>query len=131
MNYQRAMLLVAALRSGKYQQTQGKLRLMQSDHDDHVVYGHCCLGVACDISGLGCWEGADYVVDNHDTRRSYSSDTYLPEPVRQWLGMQSEDGSFSPDGDDEHDVNSLVDMNDGNWTFAQIADFIEKNWERL
>jgi hypothetical protein len=35
-----------ALRSGKYQQTRGKLR-------DRT--GYCCLGVLCDVSGEGKW----------------------------------------------------------------------------
>ena len=40
--------LAAALRSGKYRQTRGRLRDSK---------GFCCLGVACEISGVGKWNG--------------------------------------------------------------------------
>ena len=39
---------LAALRSGKYQQAKAALH-RQGD-------GFCCLGVLCDVSGLGKWE---------------------------------------------------------------------------
>ena len=37
---------LVALESGEYKQGRGRLR------DDN---GFCCLGVACDLSGLGEW----------------------------------------------------------------------------
>ena len=40
---------IEALRSGKYEQAKGILR----DVDDNNKF--CCLGVACEISGLGEW----------------------------------------------------------------------------
>ena len=40
-----------ALRSGKYEQTQGTLR----DGD-----AFCCLGVLCDLTGRGKWIDAGY-----------------------------------------------------------------------
>lgn len=41
---------IKALRSGRYKQGVKRLR-----GDDKF----CCLGVACDISGLGSWIGLD------------------------------------------------------------------------
>ena len=45
-------LWVDALRSGKYQQARGALKTGDA---------YCCLGVACDISGLGTWDRTWYL----------------------------------------------------------------------
>ena len=45
VNKERVAALVAALRSGRYEQGHNRLK------DEYG--GYCCLGVACDISGLG------------------------------------------------------------------------------
>lgn len=108
---------VAALRSGKYQQTTGTL------HDDH---GYCCLGVACDISKAGAWAGdpagwnSNYYVIGEEV-----DDTLLPTPVRDWLGLANNDGA-TPDGK----IN-LWRLNDDGKTFAEIADIIEAEPEGL
>lgn len=68
-------LWVEALRSGAYKQARSVLR-------DGDVY--CCLGVACDISGLGLWDVESYNVGNGD--RSF---TVLPRGVMDWLGLNS------------------------------------------
>lgn len=98
--------LVGALRGGRYAQTRGGLR------DPH---GLCCLGVACDISGLGKW-------DSHDCYRigeNESSVSFLPEAVREWLGWYGRDGAT------EYDAVNLAALNDEGATFNQIADVIE------
>ena len=43
-------ILIEALRSGDYAQTRNHLK------DDN---GHCCMGVGCEISGLGEWQEQD------------------------------------------------------------------------
>lgn len=43
---------LAALRSGNYK--QGRMALKRGVGDGTADY--CCLGVLCDISGLGAWE---------------------------------------------------------------------------
>ena len=53
---------VEALRSGDFPQTTSTL----ADSD-----GYCCLGVACDISGLGRW--------GDDLDGDYSHSTYVVE----------------------------------------------------
>lgn len=71
---------IVALRSGKYRQTKGKLRA-------RLGGGMCCLGVACDISGLGKWEPSESDTD----RRLYvvgdreEDGEALPPSVAQWL----------------------------------------------
>jgi hypothetical protein len=115
-----------ALESGKYQQGRGKLR------DDDA---HCCLGVACDLSGEGEWEDSVYRI----TERCGSSTT-LPGPLRDLLSLASTDGRFIfddlpmelqveiyavitiPEGDGPPD--SLVDLNDYGVAFPLIAKVI-------
>lgn len=133
----RAMELVAALRSGKYQQTTGKLR---------GEGGFCCLGVACDISGVAKWESGD---SDDDLRFYLNNDTDLPPLVREHFGFSSPGGHilgepatlYPRDWDESvygeapleeyNKYESLIDMNDEGRSFLEIADFIELNWSRL
>ena len=98
---------VAALRSGNYTQTRGVLRNAQ---------GFCCLGVACDISGLGEWEAREDVINSYINH----FDT-LPRVVSDWLGISS-----SGHGINGNESFSLTILNDVSlYTFDQIADLIE------
>lgn len=88
---------VAALRSGEYKQTGGHLRYCDLNGNPK---GYCCLGVLCDVMDPEGW-GA----------RFHDDDAGLPEP--------SMVGAHQP---------TLIDMNDREGrSFAEIADFIEKN----
>lgn len=89
---------VEALRSGEYTQTTGRLRDMD---------GHCCLGVLCDVSGRGRWEGESYVTD--------IAAYLIPYDVADAAGI---------DADRQDDLARFNDS--GGLTFAQIADEIEK-----
>ncbi len=96
---------VEALRSGKYQQTKGRLR---GDG------GFCCLGVLCDISGAGGWliQGGKQMFVMNDSQ--HRTGKYLPKLLRQRAGIE------------ENDDSPLMDMNDGGSPFIEIADYIEK-----
>lgn len=101
-------LWVEALRSGKY--TQARHRLRRGD-------AMCCLGVACEISGLGAWSDMGiYLVQG-----GRDSMMILPEPVKDWLGLSRTDSAFGSG----YDAPQLTEMNDGGKTFAEIADVIE------
>lgn len=116
---------VNALRSGKYQQTQGHLR-------DKT--GYCCLGVACEIyleeTGRGSWQASaghnayQYSIDPFE--RSHTS---LPGSVRRWLGLQSASGNYlrkgalRPGSFSQRD--NLATANDDGRDFEEIADIIE------
>lgn len=118
--------LVDALRSGKYEQTTGKLR--QGD-------SFCCLGVACDISELGKWRFYEtsgetaYIFGRDLTSGSFG---ILPPPVAERLGFSS-NGDFASTGaviSERGVAHCLYNLNDSlAWPFAQIADFIEERWE--
>jgi len=100
---------VKALRSGKYEQARGALR---------VEDAFCCLGVACDISGLGKWE--EYRL----YQQYLGQQIFLPHAVKEWLGLQDCFGSLSHPW-------SLAALNDSGRSFNEIADIIEGNSEKL
>ena len=104
---------VEALRSGKFEQGQHALRKEDS---------FCCLGVACEISGIGTWSGDLYSVGGR------SEANYLPKAVQSWLGLASRTGEgVNCDG-----YITLTELNDNaGKSFAEIANIIEANAERL
>lgn len=95
---------VDALRSGKYAQTKTRLQSFN---------GFCCLGVACDISGLGYW------ADDRSFTIGDASAIASPLPgVWDQLGIsKSYERLFWRKNDFEDK------------TFPEIADFIETKWE--
>lgn len=115
---------VAALRSGEYSQTDGALHKPANN-------GFCCLGVACDISGLGKWEGDVYGILTYRPKTGKGSPTNLPGAVRDWLGLRTVSGQFKEADDDIYQgeeliKTSLVAKNDEEgYTFKEIADIIE------
>jgi hypothetical protein len=96
---------IAALRSGDYKQTQGRLRA-------HDLF--CCLGVLCDVTkddAGGKWMPDDtFVWDGHHWS------TVLPGGIQRFCGM--------PDG--VGIVSELVRLNDRGVSFAEIANYIER-----
>ncbi len=107
---------VAALRSGKYEQTTGRLHLKGD--------GYCCLGVACDLFAK---ENKIVISEDHWTGGvdiKYNGDSQLlPTPVRNWLGLASGRGNFDDD--------CLSCRNDRGASFKEIADIIESEPEGL
>jgi hypothetical protein len=112
-----ADMWVAGLRSGEYQQATEMLR----DGD-----GFCCLGVLCDLhkrrTNEGDWSGSAYCILNTEDD---GSETILPAGVVRWAECQSdptdrETGEFFTRLNDEYD-----------YSFAQLADMIESQWEEL
>lgn len=111
--------LIAGLRSGDFKQVVGRLK--RTD-------GYCCLGVACEISGLGKW-GAKYSESGGFSFRpndgSIAVLTDLPEPVMKWLGWSTRPGKTHIIRRGVNYGFYLVELNDGGLTFDQIADVIE------
>jgi hypothetical protein len=105
----RQQKLVDALRSGKYK--QGNRRLRDGDC-------FCCLGVACDISGLSEWRQVlQYTcyVENP---------AFLPPCVMNHYGFYTIGGGFQ---EPHKEFRSLVGLNDAGMPFAEIADIIEND----
>lgn len=116
---------VEALRSGEYVQTKNMLKSVDG--------GFCCLGVLCDIhaqESSGKWEEDD------DSGFCYydHNQEILPYSVRSWAGIQNGGSGEFQDYDALGHARQrcLALMNDsGDYTFDQLADIIEQNWEKL
>ena len=132
---------IDALKSGTYQQGQGKLHA--TDIKGECMY--CCLGVLCDL----------YMQQNPDeldvkvvTRKSdafpqhfqmlsigddsitvYDNESVvLPLRVREWAGMSDPLGRFT---DSSHGQDSLAELNDHGMSFAKLADVITVHTSEL
>lgn len=141
-----ADLWVAALRSGKYKQGQKALRPTNDTF--------CCLGVLCDIAPkeVGTWsnkaldEGFNYIgdIDNdefdedyrigegNEERVSLVEGGECPQAVQQWAGLNDSVGTPRGTKAVDKTLHSLATLNDDHgYTFDQIADLIERDWEKL
>lgn len=108
---------VAALRSGKYKQGQKALCTTTNKY--------CCLGVLCDISGLGKFG----LNDTYPNLKVYLGQaSAVPKPVQAWAGLQSSAGYFPKRVQRK---TCLRRMNDDGFSFEEIANIIEKHWEEL
>lgn len=117
---EKAMELVATLRSGEYQQATGRLK---------TSTGYCCLGVACVLAGCEFTQNTfgDFITEDH-------AGCVPPQRVRKLFGFLDPNGSRRDCGDlviNGSRYTCLTEANDGGATFAQIADYIEANWEAL
>src|SRR5271165_2259693 len=93
---------VAALRSGKYKQTRGRLHNKRGG-------GYCCLGVLCEISGM----------------EFNPNDGMIPYSVENWSGLRTRKGSCA---DTNLRGESLASYNDhSKLSFKAIANIIEKH----
>jgi hypothetical protein len=81
VNSERMQLLVDALRSGEYQQTQGTL-------EDKI--GNCCLGVACRVAMK---HGLNIQIEIQSNGQTLFDDVdgVLPSSVSSWYGLESAD----------------------------------------
>jgi hypothetical protein len=120
---------IEALRSGKYEQTDNRLK------KDNKF---CCLGVLCDISGITEWKAVEY--KGHIIDYLYDNQlSALPESVMDWAGIKDRfgyilntvDGKYIISEDGEYMSHTLSYFNDLGFNFSTIADFIEQNWETL
>ncbi len=108
---------LAALRSGIYKQNKGALRSGDK---------FCCLGVASDISKVGEWipsDGEDILYDYKSG--PFISFSYLHPAVSEWLGISHR--SRQVELPEDSIFEDLAEANDGELTFSEIADLIEKH----
>lgn len=106
---------VAALRSGKYVQCQGKL----SDGD-----GYCCLGVGCEVAiGMGCKIEKMGGLDDGPVVLYDGLTGTMPGAAMDFFGLDDGDGKY----DGGYEIESLTDLNDNDTPFSEIADLIESN----
>jgi len=114
---------VKALRSGEYLQTKEYLASQDEKGNDSF----CCLGVLCNIMQ----EETGKLVVTKDLRNKYSFDnegSTLPKSVINWSGLRNSQGHFRDNYDKSQELTAL---NDEGKSFKEIANIIEKNYEKL
>lgn len=97
---------VEALESGEYRQNRGYLASGNGSF--------CCLGVACEVSGMAEWEGIDYLDHTID----------LPDAVVEFYGLAHSTGLTVNDAE----TDTLATLNDQGWTFAAIAALLRERF---
>ena len=112
MNKEVKRLWLEALRSGEYDQGTCVLRRREGKE-----VKHCCLGVLCELAKE---HSQDSVVVKEAQEALYTELSLPPSAVVEWSGLQFHDPLVNSDKD------TLVGMNDGGSTFAEIADVIER-----
>lgn len=117
MNKQVADIWVAALRSGKYTQTNGALTKFTKDGMEN-----CCLGVLCE---LAIENGIELeVVDNQWNRLYDDAEGMPPTKVTMWAELDQYQG----DNPKAVAASKYADMNDAQGkSFSDIADEIERD----
>lgn len=86
-NKERIQLLYDGLRSGRFEQGHGALRI-----DSATGSRHCCLGVACEIArenGLNLQVSTSVNLRNHAYFGQIRENSYLPLEVVKWYGFRS------------------------------------------
>lgn len=144
MNQEIALRWAEALESGDYAQGYGALRVNRYDDGsfEPVGVGYCCLGVLCDVSGLGEW---------NEDNAYLGFESFLPPEVATWAGIAGEGGTIDPvvpdppvvDGYDPNNrpltLSKLNDRRQVNrpddpnypWDFRRIAALIRERWAEL
>lgn len=121
----------AELRSGRFEQGHGSLRLAESETGAGDTY--CCLGVLCELAV----EAGVIRPARQDSNGLYQYDGQegvLPASVADWAeteadeaGYRTENPHFYLGKGKELQLTSLADENDGGLPFGEIADLIDKH----
>ena len=115
--YENRQRWIHALRCGGYEQTIG--RLCKLDQNSLEPIGYCCLGVYVDTNHAEYWtqryqDGDDRMIREVTLPDCSNQSAYsLVKPLREELAMSSD---F---------MQCLISMNDGGYSFAQIAELLE------
>lgn len=116
---------IKALRSGKYKQTEGSLGEETEDNGN----SYCCLGVACEIAGYKPLKIENRFYYDKTTRDDEES--LLPQKAVKKYGFYNNEGGIKEEylsiSIDSVGTLSLAGLNDGGWTFDEIADLVERN----
>ncbi len=117
MKYEIAEQWAAALRSDEYKQGYGQLR-----NNDKF----CCLGVLCNLHA----QAHPNIAARQKYSNRYISQAYeLPPEVVNWAGMSSNLGRYVLNPNDPRTL--ALDNDHHKKPFDQLADIIERNWDRL
>lgn len=136
-NQERIALLVAALRSGEFEQTTSYLKRYASFNgpEEEPTARHCCLGVACEVAIANGLDISERQIRNSSGGASFGfSSTTLPFEVMRWYGFADRDPALLLDPPKKWwkiwrrkpTLGKATGANDFlRWNFSQIADAFE------
>jgi hypothetical protein len=148
-NTEVVQLWVAALRSGKYKQTVGRLQRRRDyvgKYGDEYTAGFCCLGVLCDLAvqaGVAVTTEDSVSALNGDPTVAYNGEVNMPpQVVLEWAGLGATSNphvkhqvtwaGVDADGEElepEWQEDPLTILNDDyKLGFLAIADAIERTY---
>lgn len=111
-------LWLNALRSDEFTQGAGVL------HSNDDTY--CCLGVLCELYMRHSEENIDWRYDNHRAQYYlFGEEELLPVKVMEWAGIEDNSGTINLS---DMTYTTLAELNDSGYTFAELADLIEKQY---
>lgn len=113
----RQQALVDALRSEQFQ--QGKQALKRDGK-------YCCLGVACQISGLGEWWNNSEGCGEYYKVQTQMERTVLPAAVLNYYSFRDNSGLAA-----KEEFGMLTQKNDNGWSFQAIAKLLEDHPEQF
>ena len=124
MNSQVKEKWIAALRSGEYEQGDGKLRTRK---------GYCCLGVLCDLySKENAWDwefrGDDETIHLPMDYWYFDEESeFLPISVMEWSGLKTNCPEVNVNTDAyEGDYDLIANLNDAGYSFDALSNIIEE-----
>jgi hypothetical protein len=146
MNHEVMQKWAKALRSGDYQQIDGRLRSYEPD--DRGKYSYCCLGVLCELhrqefnaDGSGHRYAWGEAKKNEASKPTTAYDSHvddLPPSVKEWAGIEMNSPVVYLDDEELTDAGEggapieLIGLNDdAGWSFERIANVIEEQWKDL
>lgn len=143
MNPEAKAMWLEDLRDPNNTQATGFLHVLMTEYNEQgepvEKEGFCCLGLLsrrAAQAGACVTELGDRTMWYKDVNSGAKSQMYLALPVIQWAGM--EDHSHSGDftyayrrnymdmGEWDYKSDTLANLNDDGFTFAQIADVVER-----
>lgn len=127
MKHDIAELWASALESGKYPQTKHMLCRTKTSTTGHKP-GFCCLGVLCELALEAGIDGLGKAITGPYYYGQYNGEVNtLPEIVREWAGMETNDGAYFEDAIET----TLAGKNDFGYSFHHIANIIRTRKDDL
>jgi len=127
-NTDRLRLLVAALRSGEFVQTQSQLGRVDPAGVEPDKF--CCLGVACEVAIRNGLDLDREVSSNDPTVLRYDGiSDELPARVQEWYGIDGSNPVLVEENIVNDEVTCIEANDDEGLNFAEIADLMESRWE--
>lgn len=121
VNQERIQLLIDALRSGEYEQGQGRLTTVMADGTQK----DCCLGVGCKVAMKNGLDIDTVIVETDDGMdHEYNQVDYagegqiMPHMVAKWFGLG-------------FDINPQLETDDGPFAAAHVNDKLGYTFEQI